>query len=63
MLDTRRLAAELRCALDPVAFAVERLHFRPDPWQTKVMRSPATRLLLNCSPPRSPRGRKPGRAR
>jgi Terminase large subunit, T4likevirus-type, N-terminal len=49
MLDTHRLAAELRCALDPVTFAVERLRFRPDPWQAKVMRSPAKRLLLNCS--------------
>jgi hypothetical protein len=32
-----------------VAFAEERLRFQPDPWQTKVMRSPAKRVLLNCS--------------
>jgi hypothetical protein len=32
-----------------VAFAEERLRFQPDPWQTKVMRSPAKRMLLNCS--------------
>ena len=49
MLDTRRLATELRCALDTVAFAEERLRFQPDPWQATVMRSPAKRLLLNCS--------------
>ena len=49
MLDTLRLATELRCALDSVAFAQERLNFQPDPWQAKVMRSPAKRVLLNCS--------------
>ncbi len=46
---TPDIGAELRCALDPVAFAEERLNFQPDPWQTKVMRSPAKRMLLNCS--------------
>ncbi len=43
------MAADLRCALDPVAFAVERLDFRPDPWQAKVLRSSGGNVLLNCS--------------
>jgi hypothetical protein len=43
------MAGELRCALDPAAFAEERLSFQPDPWQAKVMRSPAKHVLLNCS--------------
>jgi hypothetical protein len=43
------MAIELRCALDAAAFAEERLGFQPDPWQGKVMRSPAKRVLLNCS--------------
>ena len=46
---TPDIGAELRCALDPVAFAEERLGFHPDPWQTKVMRSPSKQMLLNCS--------------
>ncbi len=46
-LDTMK--AYLRCALDPVAFAVERLGFTPDPWQARVMQSPTRRMLLNCS--------------
>ena len=49
MLGTLDIAGELRCALDPVAFAVERLGFEPDPWQAEVMRSPSKRILLNCS--------------
>ncbi len=49
MLAAPDLATELRCALDAVAFAEERLGFQPDPWQAKVMRSPAKRVLLNCS--------------
>ena len=49
MSATHNIAAELRCALDTVAFAEERLSFRPDPWQARVMRSPAKRVLLNCS--------------
>jgi hypothetical protein len=43
------LATELRCALDAVAFAEERLNFQPDQWQSNVMCSPAKRVLLNCS--------------
>ena len=49
MLAAPDLATELRCALDAAAFAEERLNFQPDPWQAKVMRSPAKRVLLNCS--------------
>ena len=43
------MAVDLRCALDPVAFAVERLEFTPDPWQAKVLRSSGQNILLNCS--------------
>ena len=49
MLAAPDMAVELRCALDAVAFAEDRLNFCPDPWQSKVMRSPAKRVLLNCS--------------
>lgn len=49
MIGTSEIATELRCALDPVAFALERLNFEPDPWQAKVLQSPAKRLALNCS--------------
>ncbi len=44
-----RIAAELRCALDPVAFAVERLGFHPDAWQAEVLRLSNKNTLLNCS--------------
>src|SRR3712207_4427289 len=43
------LARELRHALDPVAFARERLGFEPDPWQERVLWSSARQILLNCS--------------
>jgi hypothetical protein len=43
------MARELRHALDPVAFARERLGFEPDPWQARVMRSAARQVLLNCA--------------
>lgn len=42
------IATELRCALDPVAFAKARLTFIPDAWQARVLRS-AGNVLLNCS--------------
>lgn len=45
----KALSADLRCALDPVTFAVERLQFEPDPWQTEVLRATSNRILLNCS--------------
>ena len=44
-----RIAAELRCALDPVVFARERLGFEPDPWQAEVLRLSDKNTLLNCS--------------
>jgi hypothetical protein len=43
------LARDLRHALDPVAFAVERLGFSPDPWQARMLRSGRKRQLLNCT--------------
>ncbi len=45
----RELATDLRCALDPVAFAVERLKFEPDPWQADVLRLGDKNTLLCCS--------------
>ncbi len=43
------MAAELRYALDPVAFAVERLGFHPDPWQAETLRLSDRNTLLNCT--------------
>jgi hypothetical protein len=42
------LARDLKYALDPVKFAVERLQFEPDPWQEQLLRSTAPRVILNC---------------
>ncbi len=42
------LAADLTLALDPAALA-ERVGLPPDPWQARMLRSAASRLLLNCS--------------
>lgn len=42
------LAADLRLALDRVAFA-RRLGIVPDPWQEDLLRSRSPRTLLNCS--------------
>ena len=42
------IAADLAAALDPVVLA-ERAGIMPDPWQADVLRSPASRMLLNCS--------------
>ena len=39
------MATALRCALDQVAFAVERLDFTPDPWQAEVLRSSGRNIL------------------
>ena len=47
MLDT--MAAALRHAVDPVAFAAERLDFAADDWQADVLRSSGQNILLNCS--------------
>jgi hypothetical protein len=49
MPDGSQMALELRCALDPVAFAIERLGFTPDPWQADVLRLGNDNTLLNCS--------------
>ncbi len=43
-----RLAADLRLALDRVGFASS-LGLDPDPWQERLLRSTASRVLLNCS--------------
>lgn len=43
------LKDDLRHALDPACFAIEKLDFKPDPWQLQVLRWPGKRLLLNCS--------------
>ncbi len=42
------LATDLATALDPVRLA-QRAGITPDPWQADVLRSAASRLLLNCS--------------
>jgi hypothetical protein len=42
------MADSLRYALDPVAFAIERLGWHPDPWQAAVLRAPDKGVLLNC---------------
>ena len=43
------IARELRHALDPVAFAVDRLGFFPDVWQARILRSRSKRVLMNCT--------------
>lgn len=43
------LATELACALDPVLLARRALSLEPDPWQARLLRSTAPRVLLNCS--------------
>jgi len=42
------IASDLARALDPVLLA-EQVGIVPDPWQANVLRSMASRLLLNCS--------------
>jgi len=42
------LAGDLRLALDRVGFASS-LGLDPDPWQERLLRSTASRVLLNCS--------------
>ncbi len=39
----------LRWALDPAAWAQDNLNFHPDPWQVRVLRSPAKRKVFNCA--------------
>ncbi len=43
------IADELRYALDIVAWCVERVDFRPDPWQARVLTSTAFQTLLNIT--------------
>ena len=43
------LADKLRYATDPVAFAIERLGFTPDPWQERLLRSQSQAIIANCS--------------
>lgn len=43
------IAAELRQAVSPVAFARERLGWNPDPWQVRVLETERKRVLLNCT--------------
>ena len=49
MTEAFAIARELRHALDPAAWAAERLGIAPDPWQARVLRSSSRRLLLNCT--------------
>ncbi len=49
MTTAAEVAAELRQALDPVAFAGERLGMGLDPWQERALRTSSNRVLLNCS--------------
>ncbi len=42
------LKDDLRLALDRLAFA-KKLGMGPDPWQEKLLKSAASRVLLNCS--------------
>ena len=40
---------DLSLSINPVIFAVERLGFVPDEWQTRVLAWSGNRLLMNCS--------------
>jgi hypothetical protein len=42
------LRLDLAHAVDAVGFAEDRLGFRPDPWQARLLRSTASWILLNC---------------
>jgi hypothetical protein len=42
------IAADIRYALDGVAFA-EAAGYTPDPWQARLLAAPPRRALLNCS--------------
>src|SRR5260221_6469607 len=42
------LLDDLLLGLDPACFA-EAAGFTPDPWQARLLRSTAPRILLNCS--------------
>lgn len=40
---------DLVYAVDPATWAKEVLGVHPDPWQSKVLRSRSTKIILNCS--------------
>jgi hypothetical protein len=48
MTDGFGLGLDLAHALDPVAFAEDRLGFKPDLWQAQLLRSASQWVLLNC---------------
>jgi Terminase large subunit, T4likevirus-type, N-terminal len=43
------LGLDIAFGLDACAFAEDRLGFRPDPWQARLLRSEARQVVLNCS--------------
>src|SRR5215469_11090624 len=43
------LGLDLAQGLDPVAFAEDRLDFRPDDWQRNLLRSDARQIILNIT--------------
>ena len=49
MTGAAAMARELRYGLDAATWARECLDFEPDPWQTRVLQSSASRVLLNCT--------------
>ena len=49
MSGAAEMARELRHALDPALFARERLGITPDPWQERILKTSAKRVILTCS--------------
>ena len=49
MDDEPDIARELRHALDPAQFAIDRLEFYPDEWQARILRATRRRVLMNCT--------------
>jgi len=47
-MEAPSLTGDLLMALDPVELA-RAAELEPDPWQARLLRSPAARVLLNCS--------------
>ena len=43
------MTSSLRYALDPAQWAIDILDITPDVWQANALRSPAKRILMNCS--------------
>src|SRR5215472_14915364 len=42
------IGLSLAHAVDPAAFAADRLGFEPDDWQAQLLRSDARQIILNC---------------